>query len=149
MLRNAIEAALLFSYCYIPICTPNKTKTISYVPNTRYGEYAKWENWNWDSGIKDSIYCLLGAKPLLGIKPTCQDEIQLIRDRANFSTSLMQRQIKTFHEFLEMTQVDREALYNRIKWAAEKAETKEILTMAAKYLRHIREVYFQKFTKTI
>jgi hypothetical protein len=61
----------------------------------------------------------------------------------------MQRQVKALGEFSEMTLAEREALHNRIKWTAEEDETKETLTMAAKYLRYMREIYFQKFPKTI
>ena len=152
MLRNAIDAALLFAYCYKPRYVSDKIEAMSYIPNCHYEEYKKdrnegGKNWEWKSGIRDSIDCLLGSRPILGIRPTCQEEIQFIRDRANFSAHLMQRQIKALHEFPKMTSAQQEAVHNRIKWTAEEDETKETIMMTAKYLRYIRETYFDKFPK--
>lgn len=146
MLRNTIDAALLFAYCYNPGYERDRAEAMSYAPNAHYEEYANGKYWDWGANMKDSIDCLLGSQSLLGLKPTCQQEIKDIREKANFSAHLMERQIRALREFSEMTPEQRAATHN-VKWTAGEGETKETITMTAKYLCYIRETYFQKFPR--
>ena len=112
--------------------------------NSRYEDYTKRKNWEWNSGIRDSITCL-GLNPILGIKLNAVDEIWLLRDRGNFSAHLAQRYRKSIKEFGAMSDAEKKNINYSLKWKAETEETKQTIGYAAKYLKEIRQVYFNKF----
>ena len=142
MLRNAIEAALWFAYCYEPIYKDSNAEPIGYSPNENYTKYTK-DNWTLD-GMRDAIH-KLDLNPIFNSGSSAEYEINSIRDKGNFSAHLAQRQSRAFKEFSEMNDQQRRNNGYHIKTTAEEEDTRYTILQTAKYLIYIREQYFKKY----